>query len=137
MLFLVSYPQSNPANGTIRVYNASGSTHTLATTLPVTLSSAGNSTMILESNPMYLALSINTSIYIYNISQNFSSLCNIIVNGSSLYNIRLTNYTFFVSTDLEIAQYSLFVCRKWLTIAATGVSHIDLINNAATLLLWK
>lgn len=95
-LVLVSYNQSTPLIGIIRVYTANGSVHALNNNWNIALTTT---TLIIESNPMYLAIAVSLNIRIYNISQNFTLVCNPTINGTTLYSLKLTNYSYLASYD--------------------------------------
>lgn len=133
-LVLVSFHQATPLMGIVRIYSASASVHTLNKNWNVVLPSTS---LIIETNPMYLAIAASLNVSVYNISQNFTLVCGTVINGTALYSLKLTNYSFLVSYDAYVAQYSLFSGSKWTAVATTSASRIDIINSAGNLLVWK
>lgn len=125
---------STPASGIVRVYNANGSVHALNQNWNISLLSTS---LFIETNSMYLAIAVSMNVSIYKISQNFNFICYTLINGTTLYSLKLTNYSFIASYDAEVGQYSLFNCAKWTAVVTPGGNRIDIINTAGNMLMWK
>lgn len=94
----------------------------------------------LQVNDEYIAINANTTIYIYNITNNFTFAVSFVVPGTIVYDMKLTNLTIVISVDSTIFQYSMINGVLFANFSSpNGVVgyNISVATKYGVMVLWK